>query len=135
MDLSNLSVDPENQTAVLTVLHPTTHAPLTDEDGNEVTITIHGPDSKAQTELQRKFRNKALKDGVKRKNMSISSEQLEARALDMDVAATADWQNIGLDGKELECTPENVKMVYTKLPWIREQVEEFMADRANFMGK
>lgn len=135
MDLSKYSVDPDNQTAKMVLVHPETFAPIEGEEGNQTTITLHGPDSTAQKEVTRKFQNKALKDGVKRKKLNISAEQMDAQALALTVAATADWENIELEGETLECTPENAKKLYKDYPWIREQVEEFMADRANFLGK
>lgn len=134
MDLSKFKVDSENQTAELQVLHPVTFEPLENE-GKPVVIVLHGPDSQAQKKVVRGFQNDAIKQGMKKKKMNISSEQLEARALALDVASTADWKNLTYEGKQLKCTPENVKKVYSELPWLREQVEEFISERSNFLGK
>ena len=42
---------------------------------------------------------------------------------------------LALDEDEfLECTEENALRVYTDFAWIREQVDAFMNDRANFLG-
>lgn len=135
MDISKFSVDPDNQTSKMVLLHPITNAPLADDDGNEASIMLHGPDSTAQKEVKRKFQNKAIKDGVKRKSLNISTEQIEAQAIALDVAATAGWKNISIEGEEFEYSPENAKILYRDYPWIREQVEEFIADRSNFLGK
>lgn len=134
-DLKSYSVDPENQKAVLELMHPQSYSPLTDDDGNVASITLHGPDSNEQKKARRKWMDKALNNGAKRKKMNISSEQIEAQAIDILVAATADWSNIGYEGEDLDCTPENVRKIYTEVPFIREQVDEFINDRSNFLGK
>ena len=37
-----------------------------------------------------------------------------------------------LEGKDLEPTPENILMVYTEWTWIKDQAQEFVNNRANF---
>lgn len=135
MDLSQFTVDPENQTATLEIVHPGTGQVLRDEDGVAVTITLHGPDSKAVKSVERAWTNKRLAEGMRSKKATVSIEQIEDQAMAVDVAATVDWSGVAFDGEELECTPENIRKVYTRLPWIREQVEEFFNERANFLGK
>jgi hypothetical protein len=48
------------------------------------------------------------------------------------VKLTVAWEGFTLDGVKLDCTPENVRTVYNEWSWIKEQVSEFVADRANF---
>lgn len=135
MDLSTLSVDPDNQTAELEIVHPSTFEPISDDDGNVLTLTLYGPDSNALKAVQDEFQAKAFKDGVKRRKMSINPKQIKAQAMAYTVAAVADWKHISFEGKELECTPKNVRMVFEKLPWLKEQVDEFISERSNFLGK
>lgn len=135
MDLKNLSVDPDNQKATMEVVHPTTFEPLTDEEGNQVTITLHGPDSTVLRTARRKWQNKQLSEGVKRRKMNVSAEQIESQAMELLIVATAGWEYLAFGGEEPECTPANVRKLYTELPWLREQVDEFINERSNFLGK
>jgi hypothetical protein len=55
------------------------------------------------------------------------------------VACTMAWRDAG--GKQIEynkerldCTPANATKIYTALPWIRRQVDEGIADLANFLA-
>lgn len=134
-DLSKYSVDPDGQKATLELLNPQTYSTLTDDEGNVATITLYGPDSTQLKSAQRSFMDKALKNGTRRKKLNMSAEQIEAQSLDILVAATADWENIAFGDEELDCTPANVRKVYTQVPFIREQVEEFINERSNFLGK
>lgn len=133
-DLKTLSVDPDNQQAVLPLLHPNTFAPLIDEKGKEVTITLHGPDSTPVKKARRKIQDKNLSQSAKKRKLSLSSEQLELQSLEILVAATASWNNLSYEGDE-KCSPENVRKVYENVPWIREQVDEFISERSHFLGK
>ncbi len=51
--------------------------------------------------------------------------------MDILVAATKDW-NITYNNEKMPCTPENVRTIYVSCPPIRKQVDEWMADEANF---
>lgn len=135
IDLKNLSVDPDNQTATLQVTHPVTFEPITDDEGNQVTIFLHGPDSAELKQVRRKWQNKQLNDSMKRRKMNISAEQLESQALEILITATKDWQHLAFEGEELPCTPANVRKIYTSLPWLKDQVDEFINERSNFLGK
>jgi hypothetical protein len=52
------------------------------------------------------------------------------------VKCTTAWDGVGYGGEdEIECTPANVLMLYTELPWLRDQVSAFIDDRTNFLGE
>jgi hypothetical protein len=46
-------------------------------------------------------------------------------------SVTLRWHVI-VDGKEPECSFDAAKRVYLDYPWIGEQVDAFLSDRANF---
>lgn len=46
---------------------------------------------------------------------------------------TLDWEGIGMDGKVLPCTEENAKKYYFRFPWVMDQVDKFIGDRASFL--
>jgi len=127
MDLSKLNSEDE---ATLEIVHPSTGEPL------GIKITVAGIDSKIYREAQRKVSNKRLKQtfgrGVVNKTPTV--EEFEAETVDILAKCTMSWQNIVWEEKELPCNYENAKMIYIKLIWLRDQVDAFINDRANFLG-
>lgn len=124
MDLSTLAVSTEG--SELTLTHPVTGAPL------PVKITLLGTDSPTFRKAQRAIANRRLKQA---KKTSITVEEIENEGIDALVSCTVGWSGVEIDGKKLDFNPENVRKLYTdlRLPFIREQVDAFIAERANFM--
>lgn len=132
MDLSTLNtVTAANAGAVLELAHPTTGTPLRNEAGEALTITLLGVDSDAYRKAQRAAQNKRL---AKRGGIKLTAEELEAESIETLAACTVAWANIEFEGRALECNRANAVKLYTALPWVREQVDAFMGDRANFLG-
>jgi hypothetical protein len=67
-----------------------------------------------------------------KKALDLDAEKLSEDGIDDLVKLTTSWSGFLLDGKKLECTPENVRSVYSDWEWIKEQAQEFVANRANF---
>ncbi|HBG07665.1 MAG: hypothetical protein A2075_09075 [Geobacteraceae bacterium GWC2_58_44] len=130
----------------ITLLDPRTNNPLPER------ITVYGSDSKVCREIQRSQTNHRIEQQAKQKNKKrpiTSAEKIEAEGLDLLVGCTKSWRTVILDdqGKEsgsrpqielaegewLDCTPENVRRVYDDFPWIKEQVDEEIGDRTNFL--
>lgn len=133
MDLRNLSVDPDGQKTEYQLINPMTKKPLVDEKDNPVTVTIWGPDSHVQKVFNRKLISKRFERSVKDSIDEKDIEEGEKARIDRCVAIVDDWQNIGLDGKELDCTEENKRKIFNLAPWMVEQIQEFALDRVNFM--
>lgn len=87
-------------------------------------------------EIERKWAN----DNIRNRYKTVTAEKLEAKALDVLIAATAGWvwgkdasgEENTFEGSKPELTPDNVRRVYKKLPWIRKQVDEALGDDAEF---
>lgn len=127
MDLTQLdSVKASNDGADLHVVHPSTGEKL------GIVITLAGPDSDVFRKAKRRNTDKRLK-AVQKGREKLSSAELEQEATEILAACTLDWSGIQEGKKDLECTPENASDLYTRYPWIREQVDEFIGDRANFI--
>lgn len=92
---------------------------------------ILGSDSEVYNKQLRKNKDKMMKQGMK----NIKSENLEVEEIELLVACTVDWDNIVDNGEKLECTKENVRYVYKTYPWIKDQVDEFIGDRSNFLSQ
>jgi len=123
MDFTKLNAtEYANKGADLQVLHPATNEPL---DG--VIITLLGEDS---AEYKKRIAEARRKMSTSKKRFSIADA--EAEAMENRIAVTVGWEGISEAGKELECTPENVRYMYEKYGWLVEQVDKFVMDRANF---
>lgn len=129
MDLSQFETGSEGEW--LELLHPTTGEILRDDDGKEAKILLVGKDSDEYRKAQRAATQRRLKSRSK-KNV-IDAESLEREAVEVLIACTKDWQGIGDKGEDLPCEPSNVRRVYSTYLWLREQVDEFVEDRGNFM--
>lgn len=106
--------------------HPVTSEALYDADGKAVTVRVVGNDSR---EFKAALSRISAKLNSKKKS---TLEQAEARSVELIAACVKGWSGL-YEGKEpIECTPENVTRVLTEQSWIRDQLDAFIADRANF---
>jgi GTP cyclohydrolase I len=62
----------------------------------------------------------------------LDAEKLAEENIEDLVKLTVKWTGFEINGEELPATPENFRMVYTDWPWIREQAQDFVGNRANF---
>lgn len=120
----DLSVFKPKDTYTFNLRHPSTDERL------DIAITVFSSDSKKYRAVVHKLRN----DRMGKRSSKVSSEQIEKNAMDILVACTESWRNMMFDGKDLECTPENVRMIYTELPWVYDQVDTHIGDRTNFLS-
>ena len=113
--------------------------PATNEDLG-LFITVLGKDSdefqKVSRAQQKKRMEKMSKGGFRNANVPI--EVMESDGLQLLAAVTKSWrqgdkQTVTLDGQELTCTKENAVALYERFPWIKEQVDTAVGDRANFI--
>ncbi len=112
------------------VYHPGTNEDL------DIVITVLGKDSDEFQKVSRahsKKRMAKLSKGGFRSNASIPLEEIEQDGIALLAACTKAWTGIIIDGKTIDCNLENAQMVYERFPWIREQVDSAVGDRANFI--
>ncbi len=133
-DLSQLDPTVRTGGVPMTVKHPGTGQPLMDESGEPVTITLLSSDSVEARKLLHEQAEKTVNDGLGRRRPHVRMEELEQNSIKVLAALTADWKHIIVDGAPLSCTKENATKLYTRFAWIREQVDGFVNDRANFLG-
>lgn len=121
------------------ILDPTNNLPFKPF----VRITVCGADSETFKKIHRKQINRRLEMSQNqqnhRKKTIITAAELEAEALDLLVGCTKAWRTGEraeiefAEGEWLPCTPENVRRVYEELPWLREQIDQEIGDRSNFL--
>ena len=109
------------QGAELELVHPGTGAPL------GVWITMAGIDSRIWRGAV------AAQTWSRRGRRDLTPDEIQAGAVDILARCTLGWRGVVLEGKELPCTMENARMLYSRLPWVREQVDRFASDRASYL--
>lgn len=108
--------------AMLTLRHPKTKAAL------PVRIWLQGEDAESYREMLRGQIDRHLADPrAERRAADLEEEQIERLA-----ALTLRWENMTDQGKTVPCTAETARDLYRRHLWIREQVAEFVEERAHF---
>ena len=129
MDLSKLNMtEHADKGAEMQVMHPSTGEPL---DG--VTITLLGDDSTVQRLRLAELRQKAL---AKKGNFNKIFDMTEEHSLNLRISKTIAWKGVLWEGKELDCTPENVRKIYSNdgFRWLVDQVDRFTKERSNYLS-
>jgi hypothetical protein len=128
MDLASLDLTKaSNDGAWITLKHPATGEDLSGK------IKVVGKDSTKFVQLSDEYRRKTLEDMKSNKTMAQKMESAQEQSDAILVACTIDWEGMMLDGKDLPFSEFNVKMVYERFKWIKEQIDVAIADRANFL--
>ena len=125
MDLKDLDVvAAANRGADVELVHPITREPL------DATITILGRDS---DEYRAAISEQARKRAQSRNKGAISFAEADDGAMEILVACTIGWDGIVENGDPIQFSLAEARRIYKKYPWIREQVDEALADRALFL--
>jgi hypothetical protein len=134
IDLADLdTVSKANEGFDVPLFHPGTKEDL------GITIRILGRDSERFQEVsrrqQRRRTAKLSKGGFRpgKAGSSLTPEELEAGTIELLAECTVGWSPITIKGEDVPFSLENAKMLYKDYPWIREQVDDAMDDRANFI--
>lgn len=98
--------------------------PVTGKD-TDCYITVIGVDSKTFRSEQRKRQRKAL-DAVR------SNKEMPDDEFGLLVESSIGWRGFESDGKELKFSKKSIKALFDNSPLIADQVDKFIADRANF---
>lgn len=107
--------------------------PAFNADGSPVTIELRSDDDEAVKAQERLATNRRLKN---LQRIRMTAEELEAEGLDKLAVATVRWDSFeDEDGSIIECNRANARALYAKYPFIREQVDQFIGERANFLPK
>jgi hypothetical protein len=117
MEVSNLNTkQAANRGAKLTLRHPVTNEAID-------TIVVAGMESDAFRKAKHEMAQRRMDAGGK-----VSVEQVEADSIKLLAACVISWGDLTING----VTPTDSAAVLTEYSWIREQVDAFVANRANF---
>lgn len=127
MDLSGFNTSKAaSKPHFLQLSHPATGELLANEDGKKIGIDLLGADSSEYQNARRRWQTSRM--SKRNKNPTIA--EIEAAAIEWLAAVTVKFHNIEFDGEK--ANEKAAADVYRDHAWIREQVEEFINDRANF---
>lgn len=120
----------------LILLHPNTRQPLRDKDGGEAWIDLYSADSEVARRHNRAIQRRLLNVSARGQRIKRTPEEIEAEGVDLLAALTTGWRLVSMSGDPLDVpfNQENARELYAapSMAWIREQVDEFAADRGNF---
>lgn len=111
--------------AELEVLDPVNGNPV------GVFITLAGADSAVHRKATAAIANRRAKGGFRR---NINLDDLQTESIEVLARCTLGWSGVVLDGKDVPLSKEAAVALYTRFPWLREQVESFISDRANYLS-
>lgn len=136
VDLNSIdTVKGANEGFDVQIYHPGTNEDL------GITIRVLGKDAdefQKVSRAQSKKRMAKLTKGGFRNTTALPVEEIEQDAIELLAACTKSWAQedkptITVDGKELPYSKDNAVVLYERFPWIKEQVDVAMGDRANFI--
>lgn len=115
-----------NDTRDLPITHPTTGLVLEDKDGNPVTATIYGAQSKKYRDYINKRVNKNLKRGKKR----VTAEESTQDSLALLAACTKSLNNFGKDDVS------DITAVFSDIDnsWLVKQIDDGVHDEEGFLA-
>jgi len=123
------------------VRHPATDEVLRAQDGRAVTMSVVGFDSQKVRAKRHKLGNRRLN----RNNRKVTAEGREAENIELLAATIEGWDAEGLayalskiygqkiSASDLEFSEKTAQDLLTGVPWLRDQVDEYSGDRANFL--
>lgn len=107
--------------------------PFLDDGGNIVRIKLLGSTSKVVRQRRRKNEAATIQNIQKRRKLSENDiAKSERDNLEIAIAATLAWEGVELDGENLECTPANVRKVYSVADVLLDQVKDYINDTSRF---
>ena len=119
--------------ARMVIVHPLTREPMLLPDKSEAFIDLYSGDSLVAQKHNRAVQQRRLD---MRRSSKITAQEIETETIELLAALTAGWRLVDLGGNPLDVpfTEQDARDLYAEpgLAWLREQVNVFAADRANF---
>lgn len=109
--------------------HPATNEPL------GIFMTVVGSDSERYHEHLRQIRKQAAAQATRSRHHRQETDEDDV-GIGLLAASTIGWKHMPpVNGKAVEFSLDNAKMVYKRFPWIREQASVVIQERANFLPR
>ena len=104
---------------------------IDDEETDPMTLTLLGSDSPEVRRYRHKIANQKLNKSFRAGRLKL--EQTEDDDLDLLAMATIAC-HVKLSGELVEFNRLNIINLYKRFPWIKEQADAHIGDRANYVG-
>lgn len=128
MDLSTVKID--NDPVDLVIKHPKTN------ENTDVVFKVIGHDSDDYKTVDRLITKEVLKKYASKGMIDISkipTEDAEDMRLRRIAACVVGWSGLTEDEKEVKFSKFECTRILSQYPFFADQVEDFCADRANFI--
>lgn len=120
----------------INLYNPNTHEKLLNDDGSEMTIELHGPETdRFRLETHRLKRGIMRKYADKKKDEDAKLDETFADIIENSAnfyASVAVSWNITYSGSKPKLTKEKAEEVFAKHKWIVDQIERGIGRIANF---
>lgn len=101
---------------------------------SQVFITVRGADSEAFQAANNEQARRRMRALQKSRKATVMPEQMDADVIELLVAATVGWRGVkAKGGAEVPYSPAAAAELYKAFPTIREQVDQAIGDRSNFL--
>ncbi len=130
MDLSSLI--PTTDTITVIIKHPVTDESLLKDDGTEMSIEVYAPHSAQYKAVVHEQTNKRLQKAMKNKKTALSAEDVEMMTSDLVVKTTKSW-DIQVNKKTPKFSVAEAQDLYSKLPWLKQQIIDAQEDYSSFL--
>lgn len=107
--------------------------PVSGEDLG-MTFYVCSYESERVRKTTRDLANQILSEQRRNPKRVETAEMKEQRALAIVIASVVRWEGVEFEGQSLIASPENIRMVIEKFPWIGEQLDAAASDRSLFFG-
>lgn len=132
-DLENFMTD--ETTIDHGILLPNEHNdPMLGADGEQVKFKLVSIDDPRYVKVQRRIMDeRLLRSQAKRNKKNLNAEDMANDGVRLVASAIVGWtENLVLKGVPFRYSPENAILICERLPWIRDQIDEVINDRARF---
>ena len=134
MDLSSLDTRQAAEAGVkVDLAHPVTGEPVLDSEGSQQWIRAYGADSQQYQQARYAVIDKATERRSRGGVQAAKSSEIEARGREIVARSVTEW-SIELEGECPECNLINVQKIFSRFPWIYEQVDAAINDRGAALG-
>lgn len=99
-------------------------------DDTTAYLLLAGMDSTVYKQAQHKIANARIN---RKSTVRITIEEIEAEQIGILVECTLGWGGMVLGGVEMPFDRATVRSMYEKFPTVREQAEQFISDRSNYL--
>ena len=125
--LSVRTLEKATEGVEMEILHPSTRL------GTDSYVTVLGEDSDAHKRALTLVAERKEKEQRRTGRIRITHEDIIYGMLITAIECIPNWRNIVENGKEVPYNRANLRRILTEYWFITEQVNAFLADRANFM--